>query len=234
MSASRDDFPKSVVDALAKRAAFICSNPDCRTLTVAPSPESDEKFIYIGRASHICAAAEGGPRFDAVMTSDERRSASNGIFLCSNCADMIDKNSGLDFSAVRLRRWKDDHEQWVASNLNKRPPEAASNPVTFHVTSVGQQGGITAGIVNVGRPPRTLNDRFRTQLAQVLPDKSRVVTITSVLGDGEALSYAQQIKEYLVGQGYGVDGVHQVVPARVVGPQEFDPKANRISIGNRL
>jgi hypothetical protein len=32
-----------------------------------------------------------------MMSSDERKSTSNGVFLCSNCAEMIDKNNGLDF-----------------------------------------------------------------------------------------------------------------------------------------
>lgn len=117
---SRDDFPKAVADALAKRAAFICSNPGCRVLTTAPSNESESKFLYIGKAAHIWAAAPGGPRYGPAMTPETRKAASNGIFLCSGCADMIDKNGGLDFPVELLRRWKEDHDKWVAANLNKR------------------------------------------------------------------------------------------------------------------
>jgi hypothetical protein len=120
MADSRDNFPKPVADALGKRAAFICSNPECRVLTVAPTDGDESKFLYIGKAAHICAAAAGGPRYDASMTPEYRGSASNGIFLCSNCADMIDKNGGVDFPVHRLRSWKFDHERWVAENLNKR------------------------------------------------------------------------------------------------------------------
>jgi hypothetical protein len=129
MSQSRDEFPKSVVEALAKRAAFICSNPDCRALTIAPSDLDESKFIYIGKAAHICAAAIGGPRYEAQMRAEKRKSASNGVFLCSSCADMIDKNNGLDFPKEMLRRWKDEHERWVAANLNKRqsPTDAEYN-----------------------------------------------------------------------------------------------------------
>ena len=39
MTKRRDDFDKPVVDTLAKRAAYICSNPDCKTLTIAPFSE---------------------------------------------------------------------------------------------------------------------------------------------------------------------------------------------------
>ncbi|OFA02617.1 hypothetical protein DUGA2_34670 [Duganella sp. HH101] len=134
---SRDDFLKPVIDVLGKRAAFICSNPDCRKLTIAPSADDPEKFLYIGKAAHICAAASNGPRFDASMTELERKSISNGIFLCGNCADMIDKNQGIDFSVERLRAWKDGHEEWVAGNLNKSP------------AGVGGEGG--SGTINGNR-----------------------------------------------------------------------------------
>jgi hypothetical protein len=118
---SRDNFAKPVVDALGKRAAFICSNPNCRKLTIAPSEASESKFVYIGKAAHICAAAKDGPRYHAVMTSEERSAIPNGIFLCSNCADLIDKNCGIDFPVEQLREWKIQHERWVSENLNKRP-----------------------------------------------------------------------------------------------------------------
>jgi len=233
MAKERDDFTKTVVDALAKRAAFICSNPDCRTLTVAPSEVDGTKFLYIGRAAHICAAAEGGPRYNATMSPEERKSVANAIFLCSNCADMIDKNKGIDFPVERLGQWKNDHEKWVTANLNKRQSEPTSSAVTFNVKSVGQQGGITAGVVNVGPQPRQLDDGVRHQLAELLPDKSYTVTITSVLGDGEAYSFATQIKEYLGSQGYDINGVNQAVFTGIVPPQRFDPSTLTITIGSR-
>ena len=128
MSETRDEFPKTVVEALSKRAAFICSNPDCRALTIAPSEADATKWIYIGNAAHICAAAERGPRYKGGMTPEERASASNGLFLCSSCADMIDKNNGLDFPEPVLRRWKEDHEKWVAANLNDGIHPLANSP----------------------------------------------------------------------------------------------------------
>jgi len=120
MAKSRDDFPKPIADALGKRASFICSNPDCRILTVGPSEEDESKFLYVGKAAHICAAAERGPRYSAAMTPQQRASGSNGIFLCSVRADMIDKNGGVDFTIECLENWKDAHEKWVAQNLNRR------------------------------------------------------------------------------------------------------------------
>lgn len=120
MPSIRDDFPKPVIDALGKRAAYICSNPDCRAQTLAPSDTDPTKYLYIGKAAHICAAAEGGPRYKSDMSAAERAGIGNAIFLCSGCADMIDKNNGADFREEMLRQWKSDHESWVTQNLNKR------------------------------------------------------------------------------------------------------------------
>lgn len=233
MAKKREDFDKSVIDALAQRAAFICSNPDCKTLTIAPSSEDEKKIIYIGKAAHITAASERGPRFDSSLSSEERKSINNGIFLCSNCADMIDKNQGIDFSVVLLKKWKADHESWVSRNLNKKINKEAEPTQIFNVMSHNQQGGITAGIVNVGHKPRTINTNIRSQLAQLLPDKSNTVTVTCVMGDGEAFNYAEQIKDFLISEGYTVNGVNQAVFSRPVMGQEFNPDTLTIRIGTR-
>ena len=131
----------------------------------------------------------------------------------------------------RLRSWKDEHERWVATNLNKR--QSAQQAVSFNVTSVCQQGGITAGIVNVGPQPRKIDDGFKAQFAQLIPDKTRVVTITSVLGDSEAYSFAMQIKDYLTSQGYQIDGVIRTLFKEIAPPQSFIPETCSIIIGSR-
>jgi len=123
---ARVDFPEQVKVALAKRASYVCSNPDCRVLTVAPADVDATKVIYVGEAAHICAAAEGGPRYDKNMSDEQRKGIENAIFVCSTCADMIDKNNGADFSVKALRIWKEQHETWVRSNLNRRPDSPIS------------------------------------------------------------------------------------------------------------
>lgn len=60
MAQLRDNFSKIVCEALGKRAAYICANPDCRVLTIAPSNTDLTEFLYIGKAAHITAAAPGG------------------------------------------------------------------------------------------------------------------------------------------------------------------------------
>jgi len=116
----RDKFHAPVIEALSKRASYICSNPDCRCFTLAPSDAHEAKFILIGEAAHITAASSDAPRFDSSLTQEQRSGIENGIFLCANCATMIDKNKGLDFPTSVLKEWKQKHELWVKENLNKK------------------------------------------------------------------------------------------------------------------
>ena len=119
MSPLRDEFNREIRDALAKRASYICSNPDCRSITVAAAASDPEKFLFTGKAAHITGAAPKGPRYDPGLSASERAGIENAIFLCSGCADVIDKNGGADFSVDQLRSWKVEHERWVRDNLNK-------------------------------------------------------------------------------------------------------------------
>jgi len=102
----RDEFPKPVKRSLAESAGYICSH--CGIGTIGPHKTSG-KSLKLGKACHITAASPGGPRFDPTMTPEERSSASNGIWLCLKCADMIDKNPE-DYSVDLLRTWKSEHE----------------------------------------------------------------------------------------------------------------------------
>ncbi len=81
MNQNRDEFPANVKDALAKRASYICSNPDCRALTMASAEFIPGKFTSAGIVAHITAASPGGPRYDSRLSEEDRRSPDNGIFL---------------------------------------------------------------------------------------------------------------------------------------------------------
>jgi len=45
-------FSSETVLTLSKRAALLCSNPDCGTLTTGPAEETTSS-INIGEAAHI-------------------------------------------------------------------------------------------------------------------------------------------------------------------------------------
>ena len=111
----RDDFPKPVKEILAKRVAQKCSNPSCRRPTSGPQDEPT-KSINIGVAAHITAASLGGPRFDPEMTPSQRSSFENGIWLCQNCAKLIDSDPSRYNTAV-VRAWKIDAERLASRAL---------------------------------------------------------------------------------------------------------------------
>ncbi|SFF43109.1 hypothetical protein SAMN03003324_03828 [Pedobacter antarcticus] len=102
------------------RAAFVCSNPSCRLMTIGPSDVDDEKFLYNGKIAHIYPASVGGPRDLSGITPEQRMHQDNALFLCGSCADLIDKNNGIDFPVSRLKKWKANHMGWVTKNLNKQ------------------------------------------------------------------------------------------------------------------
>jgi len=100
----RDDFSKPAIDALAKRVGVRCSNPGCRKLTTGPR-DDPHKIVNIGVAAHITAASPGGPRYEGSLTSEERGSAANGLWLCQNCAKLIDSDV-VRYTVEMLHHWK--------------------------------------------------------------------------------------------------------------------------------
>src|SRR5437773_2524322 len=114
---TRDGFFKKIVNDIAKRAGYRCSNPGCRRGTVGPSESNSDKHVHIGVAAHITAGSPGGPRYNSNITTKERRAITNAIYLCANCADLIDKNQGVDFPVDLLLRWKETNESEIWEEL---------------------------------------------------------------------------------------------------------------------
>ena len=104
----RDDFPTLVKDILAKRVAMRCSNPGCRKPTSGPR-DNPLQVVNIGVASHITAASPGGPRYDNSISNADRSCVTNGIWLCQNCAKLVDNDETL-YTTAKLRVWKSDAE----------------------------------------------------------------------------------------------------------------------------
>lgn len=105
----RDNFSNITKDILAKRVGFKCSNPNCQKATVGAYTIGD-KAINIGVAAHIIAASKGGPRYCEEMDSEERKSIKNGIWLCQNCAKLIDTDTEK-YSTNELLSWKSRAEK---------------------------------------------------------------------------------------------------------------------------
>lgn len=174
----RDEFSKSVRDTLAKRVGVRCSNPSCRKLTTGPRSDA-RRIICIGVAAHITAAAPGGMRYAAKLSSEERSSESNGIWLCQNCAKLID-NDDIRYSAEKLRAWKSNAEHAALSEIEgaTRLAEDAAELRLF-------VGGVALGD---GRPPRHSNLTFDSTGTCIRHDYELCVNVCN-LGNAPLTGY---------------------------------------------
>lgn len=100
----RDDFSQLTKDLLARQAGHRCTHPHCGKPTSGAN-QSGTGAINIGVAAHITAASAGGPRYDPALTSEQRKDASNGIWLCQDHAHTVDADDSA-FSAEILRTWR--------------------------------------------------------------------------------------------------------------------------------
>ncbi len=108
MNRGGNDFTEKTKLRLAQRVGWLCSKPDCPKPTVGPKMGSDG-VVKLGEAAHITAASPGGARYDESLTSDERRSFANGIWLCRDHAHQVDHDEE-HFTVEMLRQWKRDAE----------------------------------------------------------------------------------------------------------------------------
>ena len=113
---NRDEFSKRTKNNLALRACYLCSLGGCQKLTVGPSDESNSGTTNIGVAAHICAASKGGPRYVENMTQAERRHITNGIWLCSDHAALIDRDKAT-YTIDVLRAMKREHEVAIQESV---------------------------------------------------------------------------------------------------------------------
>lgn len=114
----RDGFSQDVKDTLSKRVGLLCSNPDCRVLTMGPNSNA-EKATNLGVAAHISAASPGGPRYDGSISNEARRSILNGIWLCQSCAKLIDSDPSR-YTFQLITKWKMSAEEYAEAMLNRK------------------------------------------------------------------------------------------------------------------
>jgi NACHT domain len=126
----RDDFSLKTIETLAKRVGCRCSNPGCRKLTSGPHEEA-HKSVNIGVAAHITAAAPGGKRYNPGLSSEERKSIENGMWLCQNCGKLVDSDE-QKYSVALLLDWKRAAENQAGLEIeNANPQTSGCSPLMF-------------------------------------------------------------------------------------------------------
>lgn len=176
VTSARDGFTPRIRKVLAERVAVRCSNPDCQQTTSGPN-SNPEKSVNIGVAAHITAAAPGGERYDASLSSEERKSAENGIWLCQICAKLID-NDPERYPVEVLYEWK-------------RGAEArASAMVSGPTTSLERPGASPSASLLASEV-----DQLAVQISgMVEQDLGRMILAWREGRTGEAISWIEGIK----------------------------------------
>lgn len=191
----RDEFTLDTKEKSAKRVGFRCSNPNCRQPTSGPGSDP-QKVINVGVAAHIMAASPGGERYNPEQSSAQRKSIDNCIWLCQNCAKLIDSDA-QKYSVELLNKWKKNSEE--AALLAIEDPNSQTDRVinvNSEVVSINQSGGQTANtIINKKPRKRSLSharDMFISELSKIEPID---YDIQVLMNDMEANSLAQEVKE---------------------------------------
>jgi hypothetical protein len=112
----KSEFDAQVRRRLADRAGHQCSI--CGTHTTGPSDDPTRVVNNVGVAAHVRGARPGSCRYDSAMSSDERSSIDNGIWLCQVCAKRID-NDAITWSLPKLFAAKFAAEQRAKDRLGK-------------------------------------------------------------------------------------------------------------------
>lgn len=133
----RDDFDQKTKRELEYRVNCRCSNPSCRKTTSGPML-SATGFIRTGEAAHIYSASPGGKRYNPEMSSDERKSISNGIWLCENCHKLIDSDE-YRYTPELLRAWKaiaEEEARIRQTNSNPNIPFSRTSNTKKHTIRI--------------------------------------------------------------------------------------------------
>lgn len=198
---SRDDFTKKTIRILAERAGQCCSNPDCNQNTSGPSDDGSSESTRLGKAAHITAAAKGGPRYDKTLSQEQRSSPENGIWLCAECADKIDKRENeAKYPAELLKYWKEFCESATGTDFasieNKRSYPVRKLTLT-DFTGVQDEVTINFGSLTIFRGTSKLNksiceildifsDRKEFEVTRQLPHSfAQIGKIKLYLSNGE-------------------------------------------------
>lgn len=110
-------YTKSTLKRLFILSGNQCAAPDCTNQLIA----KDETTI-ITEVCHIAAASPEGPRYDSLMTDDDRRHYDNLLLLCDSCHKTIDnKANEKAYPNSLLKEWKSNHEGKQLYKLSLKP-----------------------------------------------------------------------------------------------------------------
>ena len=90
----------------------------------------------VGVAAHITAAASGGPRYDALISPEERKSEANGLWTCQTHGKLID-DTASQHTVAELNRWKKQHEEWVFARVASSSSHLKHGLTSITIENIG-------------------------------------------------------------------------------------------------
>ncbi|NKY54520.1 ABC-three component system protein [Nocardia vermiculata] len=126
----RDRVPFAQEKVVISRSGNMCAYPSCGLELTIDSQDVDDQPKATGKVAHIAAASPGGPRYDASMSTAQRGSAENLIYLCSPHHDAIDFQLSHHTTQFLLDA-KNSHEEAV-----ERAVRSALGEVTYQELEV--------------------------------------------------------------------------------------------------
>ena len=219
----RDDFPEKVRRTAALRTGHRCSI--CRAHTSGPQSREDG-VLNVGEAAHISAASPGGPRFDPALSSEQRTGVSNAIWLCRNCAKLID-NDVARFPRELLTILKKRAEADAFTELGK--PQVIAGEIE-HASAISEIKQAVKEAIAESGPTSSSYDAeiesavteikaFRYEVARILLQRLRTDHWTD-LSDRQKFRVVTNIGATFLGEGDLVRAAHAYRDAKVFQPDD--------------
>jgi hypothetical protein len=198
----RDDFSQDTKWVLAHRANLICSNPHCEATTGGPQ-DDPSKALNIGVAAHITAASPGGARYDSSLSPEQRSSAINGVWLCQNCAKLVDSDPSV-YPAELLQAWKTMREINARNSIGQTAPRVIETEAQRKSKKILESKNKPVMLVKLltGQPALTLGSRPYAPIRVKIVECDEFFVL--VLGDGWDKPRSIPMDNIRIGR----DGVH--------------------------
>lgn len=111
------NYTEATRKALFALSLGRCYEPDCQE-PVVRMDENGSPVVMV-QIAHVCAAKEGGPRWDKSMDDDARRAFTNLLLLCTYHHKLVDTlPTGLRYDVKTLMAWKTSREGGIATDLS--------------------------------------------------------------------------------------------------------------------
>jgi hypothetical protein len=144
-------------------------------------------------AAHITAASPDGPRFDAVLTPEQRRGPENAVWLCQRCGKAVDDDP-VTYTCEILRGWKAQAEAAARRAIERGPkqeqPAQINAAVYFGPNAVSITGNqavvLGPNAVQIHGPvvgaPLSLSSEARQLLLAASRDQQGTVLVYTTFG----------------------------------------------------